>query len=53
MNKCPKCGHEWPDEKRAKGGKARWQGLTKEQRTAVARKAAQARWAKRVAGRED
>jgi hypothetical protein len=33
MNKCPKCNHEWPDEKRAKGGKNRWKGMTKEQRS--------------------
>jgi len=47
MNKCPKCGHVWPDDKRAKGGEARWQGTTKGQRTAAARKAAQVRWEKR------
>jgi hypothetical protein len=31
--KCPKCGHEWPDDKRAKGGKGRWKGITKKQRS--------------------
>ena len=46
MNKCPKCGHEWPDDKRAKGGEARWQGVSKEQRKAAAQNAAKARWAK-------
>ena len=43
MNKCPKCGHTWPDEKRAMGGKARWTGLTKLQRSAAARKFPQVR----------
>ena len=50
MNKCPKCGHTWLDEKRALGGKARWTGLTKLQRSAAARKAAQVRWAKKRLG---
>jgi len=31
------------------GGKARWQGLGRDQRAAIARKAVQARWAKRRA----
>ena len=44
MNKCPKCGHEWPDKARAKGGKARWKGKTKKERSEAASKAAQARW---------
>jgi hypothetical protein len=47
MNACPKCGYKWPDEKRAKGGKARWLGMTKAQRKKAARAAARARWAKR------
>lgn len=46
MNKCPNCDHEWPDEKRAKGGKARWKGTTKKSRSEAASKAAKARWAK-------
>lgn len=46
MNKCPNCGHEWPDDKRAKGGKARWKGTTKKTRSAAAAKAAKARWQK-------
>jgi hypothetical protein len=29
-----------------KGGKARWQGVSKEQRSEITRKAVQARWAK-------
>jgi hypothetical protein len=33
MNKCPKCGHKWPDDGRAKGGKNRWKGMTKKQRS--------------------
>lgn len=46
MNKCPKCGHEWPDDKRASGGKARWQGMSKAERAKAASDAAKARWAK-------
>ena len=49
MNQCPKCGHQWPDQKRASGGRARWSGMTPEQRSAAARKAAKARWAKKGA----
>ena len=45
MNTCPKCGHSWPDDKRAKGGKARWRGTTKVQRKQAASDAAKARWA--------
>jgi hypothetical protein len=30
-----------------KGGRARWQGLTKQERSEVARKAVQARWSKK------
>jgi hypothetical protein len=33
MNKCPKCGHEWPAKNQAKGGKNRWKGMTKKQRS--------------------
>ena len=47
MNKCPKCGHEWPDSKRASGGKARWRGMSKAQRKQAASNAAKARWANR------
>lgn len=47
MNCCPKCGHQWPDEKRAKGGKARWRGMTKAQRKQAASESAKARWARR------
>lgn len=46
MNECPKCGHQWPDDKRAKGGKARWRGMNKKARSSAAAKAAKARWAK-------
>lgn len=45
--KCPKCGHEWPAENQRAGGKARWHGTTKKQRSEAARKAVKARWAKR------
>jgi len=47
MSTCPKCGHKWPDDKRAKGGKARWRGTTKVQRKKAASDAAKARWANR------
>jgi hypothetical protein len=47
MNTCPKCGHQWPDDKRAKGGKARWRGMSKAQRKQAASEAAKARWARR------
>ena len=47
MNTCPKCGHQWPDDKRAKGGKARWRGMSKSQRKQAASDAAKARWARR------
>jgi DNA-directed RNA polymerase subunit M/transcription elongation factor TFIIS len=33
MNKCPKCGHEYPAKNQAKGGKNRWKGMTKKQRS--------------------
>ena len=44
MLKCPKCGHTWQDRQRASAGKARWRGLSKERRAAIARAAVQARW---------
>jgi hypothetical protein len=31
--KCPKCGHEFPAKNQAKGGKSRWKGMTKKQRS--------------------
>jgi hypothetical protein len=31
--KCPKCGHEYPAKNQAKGGKNRWKGMTKKQRS--------------------
>lgn len=42
--KCPKCGHEWPNKNQSKGGKARWKGTTKKQRSKAASDAAKARW---------
>lgn len=44
--KCPKCGHNFKAENQAKGGKARWRGMTKKARSAAAADAAKARWAK-------
>lgn len=46
MTTCPKCGHEWPDERSTKGGKARWRGMSKAQRKQATSKAAKARWVK-------
>lgn len=45
--KCPKCGYAFKAENQAKGGKARWSGMTKAQRKRAASDAAKARWAKR------
>ena len=45
--KCPKCGHTFKAENQAKGGKARWRGMSKTQRKQAASDAAKARWAKR------
>ena len=44
--KCPKCGYKFTSENQVKGGKARWRGMTKEQRRLVAKKAAEIRWRK-------
>ena len=44
--KCPKCGHTFKADNQAKGGKARWRGMTKAQRKQAASDAAKARWAK-------
>ena len=44
--KCPKCGHTFKADNQAKGGKARWRGLTKKQRSQAASEAAKARWAR-------
>jgi len=45
-HKCSKCGHvdTIKDAGRAKGGKARWKGRTKKERSEAASKAAKARW---------
>ena len=42
---CPKCHHEFKSENQAKGGRARWRGVSRADRTEANRKAAQARWA--------
>ena len=44
--KCPKCGHSFKAENQAKGGKARWRGMSKAQRKRAASDAAKARWAR-------
>ena len=47
--KCPHCGKTVPAENQVKGGKARWAGKTKSERSAIARNAAKARWAAKIA----
>lgn len=46
---CPNCGHEWiaPAPQQAKAGKSRWKGVSKKKRSEAAKKAAEARWAKK------
>lgn len=44
--KCPKCGHTFKAENQAKGGKARWRGMSKAERKRAASDAAKARWAR-------
>lgn len=44
--KCPKCGYAFRAANQAKGGKARWAGMSKAQRKRAASEAAKARWAK-------
>lgn len=46
MNTCPKCGHKFKAENQAKGGKARWRGMTAEQRSKAASESVKARWVK-------
>ena len=43
---CPKCGHEWeaPSANQQAGGKARWKGTKKKDRSAAAKASAEARW---------
>ena len=45
-HKCSQCGHvdTIKDKGRIKGGKTRWSGMTKKQRSEAASKAAKARW---------
>jgi hypothetical protein len=45
--KCPKCGSVFKADNQAKGGKARWRGMSKGQRKQAASEAAKARWARR------
>ncbi len=44
--KCPKSGHAFKAVQFIKGGKARWRGMTKKQRSRAASEAAKARWAR-------
>ena len=43
---CPKCGELIPDDARAKAGRARWAGVSAEDRSEAARRASGARWQK-------
>ena len=45
-HRCPNCGHEWeePSANQQAGGKARWKGTKKKDRSAAAKAAAEARW---------
>lgn len=45
-HRCPRCGHEWdePSANQKAGGKARWKGTKKKDRSAAAKAAAEARW---------
>lgn len=47
-HKCTNCGHvdEITPKAQKKGGKARWAGMTPEERSKAASKAAKARWQK-------
>ena len=38
MNRCPRCGCEFPDKGRAKGGSRRWSGVSKAKRNEIMRK---------------
>lgn len=51
--RCPKCGHTFKAENQAKGGKARWRGISTSQRRKAAGAAAKARWARRVVPEND
>lgn len=46
---CPHCGKDFEilAENQSKGGKARWKGTKKADRSENARKAAEARWGKK------
>lgn len=48
IHKCPNCGHRWeePAVNQQAGGKARWKGTKKKDRSAAAKAAADARWKK-------
>lgn len=46
--KCPKCKQTFIAPGQSKGGKARWRGMSKVQRSQAARTAALARYAKRA-----
>jgi hypothetical protein len=43
---CPKCGHNLTSDMQRNGGKARWAGVSKADRSAAMRKAVAARWEK-------
>ena len=41
---CPKCGEVIPDDARARAGRARWAGVSAQDRSEAARRASGARW---------
>lgn len=45
---CENCGHvQKSSDMQRNGGKARWEGVSKAERSEILRRAAKARWAKR------
>lgn len=51
-HRCPKCGHRFDDNAQAKAAKARWKVMSKKDRSAAAKAAADTRWkTKKAAGK--
>lgn len=46
---CSNCGHVQESDMQRNGGKARWKGVSKAERSEILSLAAKARWAKRKA----
>lgn len=50
---CEKCGHvQESSDMQRNGGKARWKGVSKAERSETMRRAVKARWAKRKSNKE-